>query len=239
MTIHLGYSGLALLGIVTPLLTASSSGGSEIKLNTPQAIHRKVDKDGSRVGAELFKRAIPGVGVGNILFAAGPLPFNQEASYRNVGEAFTFEQIKGSFNGRAYYPGELGSLIDAVLAKNPTYKFKEKTVVMWWYPTWATKGVREAQQFDPLGGAANKYDQNLFAILPRGRDAAFRDQDLTTIPTYPPGTHLVQVFVYLKFNSGTKKVTEAKDGKLITQVVPTFQDFLVAYGQAKIEFKVP
>lgn len=226
--------GLAVVGAVAPTLGVAGA-APEIRLNTPNATYRKVDRDGSLVGAELFKRAIPGVGVGNILFAAGPLPFNQEATYRNVGDTFTFEQIKSSFNGRAYYPGELGSLIEAVLAKHPDYKFKDKTVVLWWYPTWATKGVREAEQFDPLGGPALKFDQNLFAILPRGRDCAFKNQDLTTIPTYPPGKHVVQVFVYLKFHSGMKKVSEVKAGKVVTQMVPTFHDFLVAYGQAQIE----
>ena len=95
--------GLAPLGTVGPLraVGAQSGGHPEIRLNTPKATCRKVDKDGSLIGAELFKRAIPGVEVGNILFAAGPRPFNQEASYRCLGETFTFEQIKNGFNGRA------------------------------------------------------------------------------------------------------------------------------------------
>jgi len=107
--------GVAVVGAVAPTLGAAGA-APEIRLNTPNATYRKVDRDGSRVGAELFKRGIPGVG--NIL---------------------------------------------------------------------------------------------------------------------PPGKHLVQVFVYLKFHSGMKKVTGVKDGKVVTQMVPTFHDFLVAYGQARID----
>ena len=228
---------LSNVGLAAKKKAAPTGKAAAITLKTPHSIYRHVDKDGSVVGEELFKRAIPGVGVGNIIFATAPMPFDKESTYQNMGTDFTFDQIKDNFTARAYFPGQLGSLIKYVLAKNPGYKFKEKTAVMWWYPTYASGAMREAQMYDLVDDNAKTFDQNMYLVLPHASDSDFRDQNLSTIPSYDPGLHRVQVYIYLKFQSGMKKVTRVDDnGALVTEMVPTYHDFLIAYGEAKVTF---
>jgi hypothetical protein len=228
----------ALCALIFASTIVYAASGSTFKVDKSK--YRKIDKDGSTVGQEYFKWAIPGAGVANVIFSNAPLTFGKEDEYTNVSDSFDYDNIKNRFGCRVYFPGKVKDLIDYVMAKYPNYKFNKFTETLYWYTTLDSITPKEANQkdtsYDNPSDDAYDSDQCRLELLPIASDSDFKEQKLTSIPKYVPGTHKIKVLVFLNFQTGTKFVTKTQGSEIVTTEEPTYTEFLISYGECKITY---
>lgn len=182
---------------------------------------RVIDTTGAMVGAELMQRAIPGVGIGNIIFSTSPLPRAKEDQYKGIGKDFRLNEIK-DFYARAYFPGRFKDMINYVESTNTGYKFvyAVEEMMTFIYPGGADKTIKMTIDKD-----TQEWDSVRFDLLPQS------DFDIPLDRAAKgKGESTVQLYVYLKFQTGTKLV---KIGG-VTKEVPTYREYLIAYGECKV-----
>ncbi|MFH0886539.1 MAG: hypothetical protein V1843_00055 [bacterium] len=205
----------------------------KLTFDVPNSKYRKIDKTGKTVEKELSGWGIPGIGIGNIIMSSNPLPFKKEGEYQNVNTSFTFDEIKNCFEARAYYAGRVSDIIKYVEAKYPGYTFAKKYQSMFWYPP--DNNQRASTVTAIVDDESMKWDQNRYVMLPVGEDSDFSSQDLGTIPEFGAGENTIQIHVFLTFKTGTKWVTRDEGDSVVTREEPTLKDFLIAYGECKIQ----
>jgi len=192
---------------------------------------RVVDKTGASVGEYIWSMAIPEIGVGNVIFSSSPVPYGKEATYDGVGKSFDITKIPALYY-RQYQPARNKDMIDFILAKNPGYKFVKKFELI------EHKGPKAIKPFQVtvmvmLSDEASMAMSTTWNQFFPTND--YRHIDVRQRVNAEKGTHTLRVGHYLQFDTGkTKLVTEAKDGRLITQSVPILRDVAVAYGECTL-----
>jgi hypothetical protein len=186
---------------------------------------RVVDKTGATVGNHVWGLALPEVGVGNVIFSASPLPYGKEAEYAQVGTRFEVGATAALYS-RAYLPGTVESMIKLIEARNPGFRFSRKfEVVALKEPgAGAPRELRVNTKLSPAGmGMSTHWSQywpkNDYSLGVAG------------LVKGKKGEHALRLTVYLEFDTGkTRLVTEARDGKLVTEAIPILRDVAVAHG---------
>lgn len=192
--------------------------------------YRKIDK----TSKDALEWGIKGVGVGNIIFSSHELPKGEEDKYQDVRDTFYYK-VDNEIHCRVYYPGTLGSLRKVIESQNPNYKFIKRWSMLWIYGNKYDRQVK--MSFDPSSeNEVADWDQQRFDLLPYvgGEDQDFNEIDLSkALDGREPGTYLVIISVFYKYQTGTKLVKTYEDGKEVIREEPTYKDFMLATGEFK------
>lgn len=210
--------------------TVFAQAADKVTFATPNAKYRKIDKDGSVVGEEYWKRAEQTLGVGNIIFSSGPVPFEKEDTYKGVGTKFNFADLE-TLTARAYYPGRERDIIKYIEGKNKGFEFVGTYMVL--------------QLYKPVGGDNNQtmvgeqddeslgWDQQRWDLMPTCDWKNVQIGEI--ISNGDPGEYEVQISYWLKFKTGkTRFVTRSEGGSLVTTEEDILKSFIIAYGECNI-----
>ena len=219
--------------LVLLVLAGALAAQTKLTFAVPDSKYRKIDKTGSIVGDELWKRAKSDIGVGNFIFSTSPVPFKKEAEYQNVGTKFQLSEIK-ELNTRVYFPATKGSIVKYIEEKNPGHSFAKFVGVMQVYRP--SGGSDDSSSKSTLDEEDAGWDTQWFSLFgendfcPDRPLSYLRDEDM------PSGEYELQLYYYAHFDTGkTKFVTRAmSDGSIETQEVSIFADVLIAYGECNI-----
>lgn len=192
--------------------------------------YRKINKTSN----DALEWGIKNVGVGNVIFSSGELPFGKEETYKDIRDTFYYK-VDNSIHCRVYYPGTLKSLVEIVRSQNPKAVFEKRWALLW---VLGDNYERQAKMsfITDLDGEEADVEQQRFDLLPYtgGEDQDFSDLDLSKIlDGSKPGTYSVIVSVFLKFRTGEKEVTRVENGALVTRKEPTYTDYMISTGEFK------
>jgi hypothetical protein len=186
---------------------------------------RVIDKAGAKVGNHVWSLALPEVGVGNVVFAAGPLPYGKEAEYKGIATRFEVATTPALY-ARVYLPGTVESMIALIQAKNPGFRFNRKFEMVAIKEPGAGS-PRETRSNTKLGASGMGMSTHWSQFWPKNEYSL----DVPGIAMAKKGEHELRLTVYLEFDTGkTRLVTEMRDGKLVTETVPILRDVAVAHG---------
>lgn len=213
-------AGIDALAKASPMLTFST-----------KSTYRKIDKTGKIVGPEVWKQALPAIGVGNIIFSTTQMPIGKENEYRNVGINFNTRDIR-EFVTRAYLPGTLQSIAAYVESTHSGYKIMENVAVLSIKrPDGRSAGdeSRYAWKTEELS-----WDQSRKDLYP---EEDFDRKLFSEIfaESSPVGEYTVKISLYLRFTTGKfEKRSKWEGNRWVTRDYPFMTDVLIAYGEAKI-----
>jgi hypothetical protein len=220
----------ALLVVIAGYTIANSS---PVILNPSK--HRKIDHTSSYAK----EHEIKGVGVGNVIFSSHELPYKNESAYTDIRDTFTWGKDTSLF-ARSYYPGTMDSLKKMVKSQLSKAVYIEKWARLEVYPEGDTRNViRYSKQILDEGADADQWDQQRFNLLPfHGADSPEQDFRFINLADKAslggPGPKDVYIEVFIRFQTGTKRVTKAQsDGSVVTEDEPIFADFLISHGKFK------
>lgn len=206
------------------------------------SIYRKIDKKGTTIPKGYKKDLIPGVGVGNIIFAPGDLPFQKEDEYKGVGTKFKWDEVKDQFTARAYFPAKRKDIIAYVKSIKPEYELDASNYASYGSILWKKpNGYEElaGTSFTVIDDETLEWDQSKDIIFPsqaNNADSSFnRNIENVIEDKENQGEHTISMAIYFRFNTGKYHyVTRWEGDTKITDQVPYVWDYLIAYGEAKV-----
>jgi len=172
---------------------------------------------------------IKGVGVGNIIFSSKELPLKQEDKYGDIRDTFYFGK-DASIHCRVYYPGTIGSLIKIVESQVKNAKFVKHWSIM---TVISEKKYNEAKMSSATDQDLLGWDTQRFDLLPfaGGDEQDFNAINLSDENILEKGDNVVEIKVFLKFQTGTKWVSKVEGDKVVTREEPVYVDYLIANGK--------